>query len=180
MCNTTKRDESSWLIDNGCSSHMATDLNIFRNLDKSYISRVKISNEDFVRVEGKGAIAVETKACTKILNNILYVPQLNHNLVSVGQLMESGYSLLFDDGMCNIKDKNGVLLLSTKILNRSFNIDWKKTCWYVNTCNVDESILWNKRLEHFNYATLRRMTKLHKAHGLPNIQDEVVFVKLVN
>jgi hypothetical protein len=126
MCNTTKGDDSSWLIDSGCSNHMTTDLSIFRNLDKNYISRVKIGNGDFVRVEGKGAFAVETKAGTKILNNVLYVPQLNHNLVSVGQLMESGYSLLFDDGVCNIKDKNGVLLLSTKMLNRSFNVDWKK------------------------------------------------------
>ena len=55
-------------------------------------------------------------------------------------------------------------------------IEKKKTCWDVNTCEVDESILWNKRLEHFNYATLRRMTKLQKARGLPNIQDEVVFL----
>ena len=51
----------------------------------------------------------------------------------------------------------------------------KKTCWDVNTCKVDKSILWNKRLEHFNYATLRRMIKLQKTHGLPNIQDEVGF-----
>ena len=55
--------------------------------------------------------------------------------------MESEYSLLFNDRVCNIKDKNGVLLFPKKMLNRSFNVDWKKTCWDVNTCKVDESIL---------------------------------------
>ena len=56
---------------------MTTDLSIFRNLDKNYILRVKIGNGDFVRVEGKGAIAVKTKTGTKIQNNVLYVPELN-------------------------------------------------------------------------------------------------------
>ena len=51
----------------------------------------------------------------------------------------------------------------------------KKTCWDANICRVDESVLWNKRLGHFNYATLRRMTNLQMAHGLLNIQDEDFF-----
>jgi hypothetical protein len=63
---------------------------------------------------------------TKTLKNILYVPKINKNLISVGQLIESGYSILFNDGVCDIKDKNRVLLLSAKMMNRSFNMIGEK------------------------------------------------------
>ena len=77
---------------------------------------------------------------------MLYVPKINQNLVSVGQLLESGYSLSFNDGMCNIKDKMRILLLFTKMMNRSFNIDWKEACLSVNTYVYTDYILWHKRL----------------------------------
>jgi len=98
---------------------MTADLSLFKDLDKSYLSRVRIGNGDYVKVEGKWAIEVETLSDTKTLKNVLYVPKINKNLISVGQLIESGYSILFNDGVYDIKDKNRVLLLSVKMMNRS-------------------------------------------------------------
>ena len=40
-----------------------------------------------------------------LLYNVFIVPNLAHNLLSVGQLMDNGYTILFDDGACVIKDK---------------------------------------------------------------------------
>ena len=77
MCNTAKANDLSWLIDSGCTNHMTTYLSLFRDLDKSYLSRVRIGNEDYVKVEGKGAIKVEILSGTKILKNVLYVPKIN-------------------------------------------------------------------------------------------------------
>ena len=62
---------------------------------------------------------------------MLYIPKINQNLVSVGQLIESGYSIFFNDGVYDIKDKKGVLLLSAKMMNRSFNVDLKKVCFFL-------------------------------------------------
>jgi hypothetical protein len=157
MCNSAEAKDSSWLIDSGCTNHMTADVSLFRDLDKSYLSKVRIGNGDFVKVEGKGAIEVETLSGTKTLKNVLYVPKINQNLVSVGQLIESGYSIFFNDGVCDIKDKNRVLLLSAKMMNRSFNVNWNEVCLSANTYENDESVLWHKRLGHFNYATLKRM-----------------------
>jgi len=172
MCNIAKANDSSWLIDSGCTNHMTADMSLFKDLDKSYLSRVRIGNGDYVKVEGKGAIEVETLSGTKTLKNVIYVPKINQNLVSVGQLIESGYSIFFNDGVCDIKDKNGVLLLFAKMMNRSFNVDWREVCLSANTCENNESVLWHKRLGHFNYATLKRMADLQMTHGLPDIQEK--------
>ena len=129
---------------------------MFKYLNKSYLSKVRIGNGDFVEVEGKGSIQVETLSSTKILNNVLYVPKLSQNLVSVGQLLESDYSLLFNRGVCEIKVKHGVLLLSTKMVNRSFCIDWKNLCLSANTCEESNSVLWHKRMGHVKYAGTKK------------------------
>jgi hypothetical protein len=172
MCNTAKANDSSWLIDSGCTNHMTADLSLFKDLDKSYLSRVRIGNGDYVKVEGKGAIEVETLSGIKTLKNVIYMPKINQNLVSVGQLIESGYSIFFNDGVCDIKDKNGVLLLSAKMMNRSFNVDWREVCLSANTCENNESVLWHKRSGHFNYATLKRIVDLQMTHCLPDIQEQ--------
>ena len=108
----------------------------------------------------------------KTLKNVFYVRKIKQNLVSVRQLLEFGYSLYFNDEMCNIRDKIGILLLSVKMMNRSFNIDLKEACLSVNTCVYTNSILWHKRLGHFNYTTLKMMVDLQMASGLPEIQEQ--------
>lgn len=90
---------------------------------------------------------------------MLYVPKISQNLASVGQLLEVGYSLSFNDGLCNIKDE-GILLLSVKMMNKSFNLDWNESFMSVSMCvNVDSS-LWHQRMGHFNQKTLKKMVDL--------------------
>ncbi|XP_031257036.1 uncharacterized protein LOC116115035 [Pistacia vera] len=47
-CYTAQASNEVWLIDNGDINHMAADLQNFIRLDKSYYSRVKIGNGDYV------------------------------------------------------------------------------------------------------------------------------------
>ena len=57
-------------------------------------------------------------------------------------------------------------------MNKSFNVDWREVCLNANTYENNESVLWHKRLRHFNYATLKRMANLQMTHGLPDIQEQ--------
>jgi len=56
---------------------MTVYLSLFKDLDKSYLSKVRIGNGDYIKVEGKGAIEVETMSGIKTLKNVLYVPKIN-------------------------------------------------------------------------------------------------------
>lgn len=52
-------------------------------------------------------------------------PNLAHNLLSVGQLMDGGYSILFDDNSCYVKDKkSGQIIVSIPMAqNRMFPLE---------------------------------------------------------
>ena len=66
---------------------------------------MKIGNEALFDEKGKGTILINMKGSGKQIHYVLYVPDLEENLLSVGQLMENGYSLVFRDNYCMIHNK---------------------------------------------------------------------------
>ncbi|TXG51431.1 hypothetical protein EZV62_023955 [Acer yangbiense] len=93
-----------WYVDSGCTSHMARDEGMFTTLDRNATTTVKLGNGDFVKAVGKGKVLIQTKSGPKIINNVLYIPDLVQNLLSVAQLLKKGYSLIFEGNLCIILD----------------------------------------------------------------------------
>jgi len=58
MCNT-EVNNSSWVIDSGCTNHMTANLSLFKDLDKSYMSKVRIGSGEYIKVEGKGRLKLK-------------------------------------------------------------------------------------------------------------------------
>ena len=91
-------------MDNGCSNHMAKDETIFKNIDEFVKVKVRLGNESVVESKGKGTVMVETNKGTLLIHDVLLVPSLKENLLSIGQMMERGYTLHFEGGVCKILD----------------------------------------------------------------------------
>ncbi|RVW33419.1 Retrovirus-related Pol polyprotein from transposon TNT 1-94 [Vitis vinifera] len=79
-----------WFLDSGCTNHMTGNKNIFLDMDTTINSQVKMGNGDLVNVKGKGTVGIQTKVGTKYIRDVLLVPTLEQNLLSVGQLVEHG------------------------------------------------------------------------------------------
>jgi hypothetical protein len=75
---------------------MTLEKEIFLNIDTSFHSKVKMGNGVVVDVKGKGNVGVETKRGLKKIHEVLFVLELNQNLLSIGQLMEHDYVLHFE------------------------------------------------------------------------------------
>ncbi|RVW63016.1 hypothetical protein CK203_062909 [Vitis vinifera] len=103
-CFATNSSPETWLIDSGCTNHMTYDKGLFKKLDKTVPSKVRIGNGVYLVVKGKGTVAIEGHTGLKLIFNVLYVPEINQNMLSVGQLLEKGYKVLFEDNHCMIAD----------------------------------------------------------------------------
>ena len=66
-CFTSSSSSECWLVDSGCINHMTHDQELFREFDKSQVSKVRIDNGDFITIEGKGIVAIESCAGTKLI-----------------------------------------------------------------------------------------------------------------
>ena len=98
---------------------------IFKALDQTYFSKVTIGNGGHVDVKGKGVV-VETPSGIKYITNVLFVPELSQSLLSMDQMLERNYSLFFKNMSYTIFDPSGCELMSIKMRDKSFPVEWKK------------------------------------------------------
>jgi hypothetical protein len=84
------------LLDSGCSNHLTSQNDLHSNLDKSLITTISLGDENSFKASGKGVVPVLTKhGEVKNIYDVYYVPNIKHNLLSVGKLMVHGYDVTF-------------------------------------------------------------------------------------
>ena len=69
---------------------MTSDEKIFLDINALVNSQVKMGNGALVQVKRKGTIKVQTNVGTKFIQDVLLAPEVEQNLISVGQLLEHG------------------------------------------------------------------------------------------
>jgi hypothetical protein len=74
-----------WLIDSGASYHMAKDRDIFSTLNECNTNKIFVGDDRSLSVEGSRTIQVENDH----FNDVLCVPKLSCNLLSVYQITHS-------------------------------------------------------------------------------------------
>jgi hypothetical protein len=123
---TTKKPSNEWLIDSGCTKHMTYDRDLFIELNKTSISTARVANGEQTAVEGIGTISIKTDACIKQISNVLYVPGINQSILSVAQLLEKGYKVIFQYKSCVIKDQNNKKVFTSEMKDNKFILDLMK------------------------------------------------------
>ncbi|XP_069150723.1 uncharacterized protein [Solanum lycopersicum] len=116
----------SWLLDSGCTHNLFNNVELFKFLDDTYKSKVKVGNGEAVEVNGRGTVSISTISGIKTISNVLYIPDMRQILLSVGQMLENNYSLHFKNRECVASDPSGVELFYVKMSNRMFSVDWEK------------------------------------------------------
>lgn len=58
-CFAVINSSESWLIESGCTNYMIGDENLFRELDRSIKSRIRIRNVEYLLEKGKGVTNVQ-------------------------------------------------------------------------------------------------------------------------
>ena len=103
-------------------------------------------------------VAIKTSnGKVKLLHDVQYVPSLAHNLLSVEQLMGSGYSILLDDEACVIKEKKlGLAMVSIHMTkNKMFPLEVSNVENFALVVGgKNDSKLWHLRYGNLNFNGL--------------------------
>jgi len=109
------------------------------------------------RILGRGNVG--TKGST-IIENVLYVEGLKHNLLSISQLCDKGYKVNFETNKRTISiEVTGKVIFTSKRVNKIYLLDIMHNC-SVNECLLSkdyESWLWHKRLSHIHTNHLNKL-----------------------
>ena len=111
----TSKDQ--WFIVSACLNHMTPRADIFITKEPfTNASGVITGDNTKLEIKGRGDVMMgEANGGIKHLANILLVPKLCKNLMSVGQLVDQGYDVVFSRNGCEVlKKENGSVVASGK------------------------------------------------------------------
>ncbi|KAG8473238.1 hypothetical protein CXB51_035235 [Gossypium anomalum] len=172
---TSSKVSCDWLVDSGCTHHMAADERLFKELDRSFASKIRIGNGNLIEAKGRGNVVINTKSGNKVISDVLFVPDIDQNLLSVGQLVEKGYSLAFKNGSCIVEDSYGQELVTVAMTDRCFVLDVNQLEKKASAGATDLASLWHKRLGHVSYKSLGLLNRLNLVEDMSKIEARLPF-----
>ena len=118
-------------------------------------------------------MAIKIHIGLKVISNVLYVLEINQNLLSVTQLLEKGHNVLFKGKNCVIKDAKGRKVFKVQMKGKSFALDLKKEEYAAVHKKENNTVLWHKRMGHFHHSALLFMKKNELVKDLPEFEEEL-------
>lgn len=86
--------DDSWIIDSGASRHMTSNRGLYKALT-SRVVPITIANGAEIMAEGIGTVVIDTPRGPTAMEDVLYVPAISANLLSIHALRKKGITVEF-------------------------------------------------------------------------------------
>jgi len=170
----SEEDNISWYLDTRCSNHMNGNKNWLIDLNPCLRNNVKFAYYSCTVAEGVGKVMIIRKdGKVAYRNDVLYVPSMKNNLLSLGQLLKKGYTMNMQQKLIEIYDSHQRLVIRAPLSkNRTIkvNLDTTEIQCLVAANVEDESWLWHYIYGHLNFKSLNQLSSKQMVEGLPQIQ----------
>lgn len=180
MCNSDegkqplcKNSDVLFFIDSGCTDHMVNEKCYFSDLImlSNPIQIAVAKNDKFLLATGVGNIEVisyvNNQATNCVLKNVLFVPNLRKNLLSVKRLEMANIKVVFNEGFVKIIHKEQGLIAIGERKNL-YEIGFKlQDSEMLNVERGDNNFIkWHKRFGHLGFSSLEKLIKNNLVAGM--------------
>ena len=148
---------------------MTGDHSKFVSLTRKDGGFVTFGDNNKGKIVGIGKIII-SDCC---IDNVYLVEGLKHNLLSISQLCDKGYKVVFESSQCLVFNDDKALFVGQRheniyLLNFE-DLNSNVTC-LSSICN--DSWLWHKKLGHASMHLIAKLSKLDLVKGLPKLNFE--------
>ena len=102
-------DTCLWYLDSGCLRHMTGDRSLFNVFKSKKGGNVTFGDGSKSQIKGKGIISLPGLSD---IANVLYVEGLRVKQLSISQICDQDFMVLFSKGKCLVMDESGKKLIS--------------------------------------------------------------------
>ncbi|KAG5899194.1 hypothetical protein JTB14_026947 [Gonioctena quinquepunctata] len=120
-----------------------------------------MANNEKLSCSGAGDVIVKLKpnGHKKTISDVIFVPNLSANSLSVSTICKKGYIVAFDDAGCKMYDSEdchieGEAAVTATNVNGIYRLDIQED--FVNLA-TSTSNLWHKRLGHLNRVSMKSL-----------------------
>ncbi|CAI7811878.1 unnamed protein product [Closterium sp. NIES-53] len=163
----TNTPSDAWFLDTGATQHMTHSASFLTNVGAPRdVTRVIFGNNKSLPVVGVGSTRLIVDGGPVDITNVLHVPGLKVNLLSVTQLAKKGVKVTIDDAKMNLFWKGKQF--AQGVLNGE--LYQLKTHPRVASSNVAQGSkatlkVWHNRLAHANYDSVKELANKGLAKG---------------
>lgn len=154
---------NDWYIDSGASAHMTMHRNWLNNICKPPNRDIIVANNEHIPISGVGSLNLSVYTANNNVSNIevtevLHVPDLSTNLLSVSQMVRNGNSVLFNGDGCKIYDVRNDLIATASLKDNMYklNVTEHQETMLMTTVSSDLD-LWHRRLGHMNVDYMKKL-----------------------
>jgi hypothetical protein len=151
-------------MDSGASRHVTGHRGSLDFVDHSSQHETNIQTADGGNhsIKGKGSIKLTTNEGAIKLTDVLYVPSLQRNLISVGALTDTGNALLFNKTIVwvlnNLQERRIVAIGRRDKSNGLYRME-KKDLDVNSVTSASNTELWHRRYGHIHFRGLSHLYK---------------------
>ncbi|WOH00045.1 hypothetical protein DCAR_0519401 [Daucus carota subsp. sativus] len=169
-----KFDNKLWIVDTGASRHVTCHASWLFHTHEVHHCPVGLPNGKSVMATKEGSVQLSSKITLK---NVLLVPELSCNLISVTQLIDDlQCTVQFNDSMCAIQDHSRMLIGTSIRRDGLYYFDGEASVQHVTTHGSSSILeLWHKRMGHPSEKVVKLLPPVNDRKGSLTKPCEVCF-----
>jgi Pol polyprotein, beta-barrel domain/Integrase core domain/GAG-pre-integrase domain len=167
-----------WFINSAASSHICGNKSLFESMHEVPTITIEMASGESFTADKRGMIKITLRSIdmddvTVTLQEVVYVPSLDINLLSVGRVTGANVDVSFSKDYAYLSLDNTIISQGLKINNLfAFRaiVDepaCDDTKHAYSSIKPSEATLWHHRLAHVSYSTINKMSKSNTVIGLP-------------
>ncbi|GJW57433.1 retrovirus-related pol polyprotein from transposon TNT 1-94 [Tanacetum coccineum] len=151
---------SVWYLDSGCSRQVTCVKQYLHRYSKESDPKVVFRDNSSCDTEGYGSVNCNGITFTRVA----YVNGLKHNLISISQLCDANFKVLFTKTQGTIFNQNNEVVLITLRRRDVYVIDMSSyneesyACFFAKASN-SVNWLWHKRLSYVNFKNINKLAR---------------------
>ena len=92
-------------MDTGCSNHLTGNKKLLVDFDSGKSTNIRCADDKNLNAEGmRNVRIILNNGKAVVIQNVWYVPGMKSNLMSMGQLVEKGFSVTMKDNLLKLYD----------------------------------------------------------------------------
>ena len=118
------KGDDSWILDSGCSRHMTFNFSFFSTNQKVDGRKVTMDNEASCPILGVGDVKfIMFNGVVRTLTEVLYVPGMNRNLISLSILDKEGFRCIGEGRVLKVGKGPNLFLKGSIVYACGFNLN---------------------------------------------------------
>lgn len=116
--------QDKWVMDSGATVDCTGRLDVSGFIDRGFKGQLRVASNKMIPIEGKGNVSFQLKECLVKLAEVIYVPMMVENLLSLNMLLENGLDFRCDRTHNYQIFKEGQTVAKGRRENRTSYLNW--------------------------------------------------------